>query len=97
MNVYEEAHNLARAIKESNEFKEFDRLKKEVDQDPQLSAEGFADETNSAADEADGRRKTGFGTDGTDSVHGHHAYGKASGSTVSAGGSEILHHDEGCE
>ena len=38
MNVYEEAHNLARAIKESNEFKEFDRLKKEVDQDPQLSA-----------------------------------------------------------
>ena len=38
MNVYEEAHDLARAIKESNEFKEFDRLKKEVDQDPQLSA-----------------------------------------------------------
>lgn len=38
MNVYEEAHNLARAIKESNEFKEFDRLKKEMDQDPQLSA-----------------------------------------------------------
>ena len=38
MNVYEEAHDLARAIKESNEFKEFDCLKKEVDQDPQLSA-----------------------------------------------------------
>ncbi len=38
MNVYEEAHDLARAIKESNEFKEFDALRKEVEQDEQLSA-----------------------------------------------------------
>lgn len=36
MNVYEEAHNLARAIKESNEFKEFDSLKKEVEKDETL-------------------------------------------------------------
>lgn len=36
MNVYEEAHNLARAIKESNEFKEFDSLKKEVAKDETL-------------------------------------------------------------
>ena len=38
MNVYEEAHNLAAAIKGSNEFKEFDRLRQEVEKDPQLSA-----------------------------------------------------------
>ena len=29
MNVYDEAHSLAKAIKESNEFKEFDRIRKE--------------------------------------------------------------------
>ena len=38
MNVYDEAHNLARAIKESNEFKEFDRMRKEVESDPEVSA-----------------------------------------------------------
>ncbi len=38
MNVYDEAHNLARAIKESNEFIEFDRLRKEVDSDSECSA-----------------------------------------------------------
>jgi cell fate (sporulation/competence/biofilm development) regulator YlbF (YheA/YmcA/DUF963 family) len=38
MNVYEEAHNLAQAIKESNEFKELDRLKKEVRKDEQLAS-----------------------------------------------------------
>ena len=38
MNVYEEAHNLARAIKDSNEFKEFDTLRKEVEKDEQLSS-----------------------------------------------------------
>ena len=37
MNVYDEAHGLARAIKESNEFKEFDRMRKEVEQDPDVS------------------------------------------------------------
>ena len=37
MNVYEEAHQLARAIKESDEFKEFVRLRKEVDSDEQIS------------------------------------------------------------
>ena len=31
MNVYDEAHNLARAIKESGEFKEFDRMRKELE------------------------------------------------------------------
>ncbi len=38
MNVYDEAHNLARAIKESNEFMEFDRMRKEVEQDSDVSA-----------------------------------------------------------
>ncbi len=37
MNVYDEAHNLAKAIKESNEFKEFDRIRKEVDDDKETS------------------------------------------------------------
>ena len=37
MNVYDEAHGLARAIKESNEYKEFDRMRKEVEQDPDVS------------------------------------------------------------
>jgi cell fate (sporulation/competence/biofilm development) regulator YlbF (YheA/YmcA/DUF963 family) len=37
MNVYDEAHNLARAIKESNEFKEFDKARKDLEQDPDAS------------------------------------------------------------
>ena len=37
MNVYDEAHNLARAIRESNEFKEFDRIRKAVDDDKETS------------------------------------------------------------
>ena len=37
MNVYDVAHGLARAIKESNEFKEFDRMRKEVEQDVDVS------------------------------------------------------------
>ena len=38
MNVYDEAHNLAKAIKESNEFKQFDEIRKEVDKDEQISS-----------------------------------------------------------
>ena len=37
MNVYDEAHNLARAIKESNEFLEFDKVRKEVEADEEVS------------------------------------------------------------
>ena len=37
MNVYDEAHSLARAIKESNEFKHFDELRQEVEKDEQLA------------------------------------------------------------
>ena len=37
MNVYDEAHGLARAIKESNEFLEFDRMRKEIEKDPDVS------------------------------------------------------------
>ena len=33
MNVYDEAHSLAKAIKESTEFREFDRMRKAVDED----------------------------------------------------------------
>lgn len=37
MNVYEEAHNLARSIRESNEYKDFAQKKKEIDEDPDTS------------------------------------------------------------
>jgi len=37
MNVYDQAHNLARAIKESEEFKQYDYLKKVIDQNAELS------------------------------------------------------------
>ena len=37
MNVYDEAHGLARAIKESNEFKEFDKMRHEIEQDEEAS------------------------------------------------------------
>ena len=36
MNVYEDAHNLAKSIKASEEFKQYDALKKKVEQDPEL-------------------------------------------------------------
>ena len=37
MNVYDEAHSLAKAIKESNEFREFDRIRQAVDADKETS------------------------------------------------------------
>ncbi len=37
MNVYDEAHSLAKAIKESNEFKEFDRMRIIVDNDKEVA------------------------------------------------------------
>lgn len=37
MNVYDEAHSLAKAIKESNEFKEFDRMRGLIEADEDLS------------------------------------------------------------
>ena len=37
MNVYDEAHSLARAIKESNEFAEFDKVRKEIEGDEDVS------------------------------------------------------------
>ena len=36
MNVYEEAHKLSQAIKESNEYKEFVEVKKDVEANPEL-------------------------------------------------------------
>lgn len=38
MNVYDQAHMLAQAIKESEEFKQYEQYKKMVDEDPQLSS-----------------------------------------------------------
>jgi cell fate (sporulation/competence/biofilm development) regulator YlbF (YheA/YmcA/DUF963 family) len=38
MNVYNEAHNLARSIRESEEFKQFDEMKKKIAEKPELSA-----------------------------------------------------------
>ncbi|MBE6042583.1 MAG: YlbF family regulator [Clostridiales bacterium] len=38
MNVYDEAHSLAKAIKESNEFKEFDRMRHEIEKDADANA-----------------------------------------------------------
>ena len=37
MNVYDEAHNLAKAIRESNEFLEFDKVRKEIESDKDVS------------------------------------------------------------
>ena len=37
MNVYDEAHSLAKAIKESNEFLEFDKIRHEVNEDKEVS------------------------------------------------------------
>ncbi len=37
MNVYDEAHSLAKAIKECNEFREFDRMRNIVDNDKEVS------------------------------------------------------------
>lgn len=37
MNVYDEAHNLAKAIKESNEYLEYAEISKEAEKDEQLS------------------------------------------------------------
>ena len=37
MNVYDQAHSLAKAIKESEEFKQYDYLKKVIDQNEELS------------------------------------------------------------
>jgi len=37
MNVYDQAHNLTRAIKESEEFKQYDYLKKVIEQNEELS------------------------------------------------------------
>lgn len=39
MNVYEEAHKLAQAVRESEEYKQFVALQKQVDADPTLSAQ----------------------------------------------------------
>ena len=37
MNVYNEAHNLARSIRESEEFKQYEEIKKKVAENPSLS------------------------------------------------------------
>ena len=37
MNVYDQAHGLAQAIRESEEFKQYDSLKKKVEENPELS------------------------------------------------------------
>lgn len=37
MNVYDQAHGLAQAIKASEEFKQYDALKKEIDANEELS------------------------------------------------------------
>ena len=36
MNVYDQAHQLAQAVKESEEFKQYEQYKKIVDENPQL-------------------------------------------------------------
>jgi len=38
MNVYDQAHNLARAIKESNEYKEYVRVKEVASKNEELAA-----------------------------------------------------------
>ena len=36
MNVYDQAHQLAKAIRESEEFKQFDATKKQIEENPEL-------------------------------------------------------------
>jgi len=36
MNVYNEAHNLARAVRESEEFKQYESVKKQIAEHPEL-------------------------------------------------------------
>ena len=36
MNVYDQAHQLAQAVRESEEFKQFDAAKKQIEANPQL-------------------------------------------------------------
>ena len=38
MNVYDQAHGLAQAIRSSEEFKQFDSFKKQIDQNAELAA-----------------------------------------------------------
>ena len=38
MNVYDEVNNLARAIKDSNEYQEYKKIKEEIIKDPSLKA-----------------------------------------------------------
>ena len=38
MNVYDQAHTLARAIKECEEYKQYMNIKKTIEQNPQLDA-----------------------------------------------------------
>lgn len=38
MNVYDKAHELSAAIKESQEFKEYDSLKKEIEKNPEINS-----------------------------------------------------------
>ena len=38
MNVYDQAHQLAAAIRESDEFKQYDAAKKEIEANPELDA-----------------------------------------------------------
>ena len=38
MNVYDQAHGLAKAIRECEEFKQYDQLQKLIDQNQELSA-----------------------------------------------------------
>ena len=37
MNVYDQAHGLAQAIKNSEEYKQFDNYKKQIDQNGELA------------------------------------------------------------
>ena len=37
MNVYDQAHGLAQAIRESEEFKQYDALKQRIDQNPEIA------------------------------------------------------------
>ena len=42
MNVYDQAHSLATAVKESEEYKQFQARKKDIEGNPELEIYGYA-------------------------------------------------------
>ena len=93
MNVYDQAHGLAQAIKASEEFKQYDAVKKQVDANEELSK--MIKDFQAKQLELHGRN-AGFRRHGSDTAVIRN-YGKGSDcGTVYGNRDEIFADDEGC-